>query len=60
VPQLPDQWATAISAFESGPMTSEIFDPQLRDMFVMLKRQELARFLEEVSSFELSGYGACV
>ncbi len=56
LPQLPDQWSAAIAAFESGALMPEIFSQQLRDLFVQLKRQELARFLDEVSPFEVSSY----
>ena len=59
-PQLPDQWATSIAAFESGSMIPELFSQQLREVFVQLKRQELSGFLEQVSPFELSTYADLV
>ena len=60
VPQLPDQWSTAIGAFESGPMISRIFTEELRTVLVQLKQQELSRFLEQVSPFETSSYAQLV
>ncbi len=60
LPQLPDQWATAIASFESGSMMADIFTQQLRELFVQLKRQELSRFIDEVSPFELSSYATAV
>ena len=60
VPQLPDQWSTAIGAFESGPMISRIFIEELRTVLVQLKQQELSRFLEQVSPFETSSYAQLV
>jgi len=56
VQQLPDQWSTAIAAFESGSMISDIFTQSLCSVFAQLKQQELSRFLEQVSPFETSSY----
>ena len=60
VPQLPDHWSAAISAFESGSMIADIFAEQLREVFVQLKRQEHSRFLEQISPFEHSSYSELV
>ena len=60
VPQLPNHWNAAISAFESGSMIADIFAEQLREVFVQLKRQEHSRFLEQISPFEHSSYSELV
>ena len=60
VPQLPDHWSAAITAFESGSIVADIFAEQLREVFVQLKRQEQSRFLEQISPFEHSSYSELV
>jgi glutamine synthetase len=56
LPQLPRQWDAALDSFAQSPVMAEIFAPVLRDMFVTAKRQELARFMAEVSEFERKTY----
>lgn len=56
LPQLPDQWSAAISAFEAGSTIRKLFPEQLIEVFVQLKRQEQMRFLEQISSFEHESY----
>lgn len=56
VSQLSCDWASAIKAFEDGPTIAQIFDPQLREIFSSMKRQEMARFFQEVTRFELTTY----
>jgi len=56
VAQLPDNWTAAISSFQTGSMITEIFNPQLREVFVQLKLQEQSRFQEQISPFELFSY----
>lgn len=56
LPQLASDWATAIQAFEDGNLIADILDPQLHDIFARMKRQEMARFAQEVSPFELATY----
>ena len=60
VPQLPDHWSAAITAFESGSIVADIFAEQLCEVFVQLKRQEQSRFLEQISPFEHSSYSELV
>ena len=60
VPQLPNHWNAAISAFESGSMIADIFAEQLHEVFAQLKRQEHSRFLEQISPFEHSSYSELV
>ena len=56
VAQLPTDWATAISAFEAGSLARQIFSDALCDMLVLAKRQELARFLRDITPFEYLTY----
>jgi len=56
VPQLPDHWSAAISAFETGPVIADIFNAQLCEVYTQIKRQEQSRFLEQVSPFEYGSY----
>ncbi len=41
LPQVPDTWEAAITAFEQSPLARRIFDPQLVDNLVRTKRQEM-------------------
>ncbi|MEX5727010.1 glutamine synthetase [Rhodovulum iodosum] len=43
LPQLPADWASAISAFEAGELVARIFPPGLVENLVRTKRQEMAR-----------------
>jgi len=56
VPQLPDNWTAAITNFRTGSMIAEIFNPQLHEVFALLKLQEQSRFQEQISPFELFSY----
>jgi len=56
VDALPDQWSAAIQAFEQGDWITDIFPKKLKRVFVQLKNQELSRFHEQVSPFELKSY----
>jgi len=56
LPQLPQQWDTAIEKFATSTLIREIFQPVLCDMFITAKRQESARFMGEVSEFERKTY----
>ena len=53
---LPLDWGAAIAAFEDGPTIADIFPDQMRSIFAMGKRQELARFQDEVTPFERQSY----
>lgn len=55
-PQLPRMWDAAIDAFEQSPVIAKIFAPILRSIFVTAKRQESARFQQQVSAFEIKTY----
>ncbi|HWA20433.1 MAG TPA: glutamine synthetase family protein [Devosia sp.] len=56
LPKLPADWASAVNAFEDGPMIQRIFDPVLQSMFVACKRQEIAGFASQVTDLEFSAY----
>lgn len=46
LPQLGEDWATAIDLFERDPTLAQLFPPLLIDMLVRTKRQELRKFSE--------------
>lgn len=56
LPKLPTEWDDALDAFEASTGLDDIFAPILRSVFLKAKRQELARFAAEVSSFEYRTY----
>ena len=51
LPHIPDNWADAITAFETSPDVARIFHADLIRNFVLTKRQEL-RYMEELSPSE--------
>ncbi len=51
-PQLPTDWAAAVTAFAAGELTRQILPDALCDLLVLAKRQEIARFLQDVTPFE--------
>ncbi len=56
LPQLPADWAAAIKAFEAGEALERHLGRQFCDIFAAMKRQELSRFAQRVSDFELATY----
>lgn len=56
LPQLPMDWAAAIAAFDQGAIVGTIFNPMFKQLIVQAKQQELATFLETVTSFEYKSY----
>ncbi len=50
--QLPTDWAAAVAAFAAGKLTRQILPDALCDLLVLAKRQEIARFLQDVTPFE--------
>ena len=56
LPKLPTDLGDALDAFEASTGLDDIFAPILRSVFIKAKRQELARFAAEVSSFEYRTY----
>lgn len=56
LPELPMDWASAISAFDQGEIVGKLFDPTFKALIVQAKQQELAKFLETVTPFEYKSY----
>ena len=56
LPELPMDWSSAINAFEAGKHAQEIFSPQMHQLICAVKRQELSRFLDDISAFEYQTY----
>ncbi len=54
--KIPFEWGGAVDAFEDGEIMAEIFAPDLRNMLVACKRQEIAGFAEQVTDYEFSAY----
>ena len=54
--RIPAEWGQAVNAFETGATTAQIFDPQLIQMMVACKRQEIAGFAEQVTDYEFAAY----
>ncbi|WP_420586688.1 glutamine synthetase family protein [Ruegeria sp.] len=46
LPQLAEDWHSAVTAFETDPMVARIFHADLIRFFAMTKRQEIHRFAE--------------
>lgn len=55
-PALPDNWQAAIDAFAESTHVREVFDETLCDLILACKKQELAKFGSEVTSFEYQTY----
>lgn len=56
LPKLPADWASAVDAFEDGPLVPRIFDKEMQSMFVACKRQETSGFATQVIDLEYSAY----
>ena len=54
--QLPADWAAAIAAFETNAVLKTHLNPQFCDVFTAIKQQELNRFTQRMSDFEVSTY----
>jgi glutamine synthetase len=53
---LPLDWASAIRAFQTGPMIEDIYAPRLKRMFTECKLQEQMRFNQHVTELEHQSY----
>ncbi len=53
---LPRNWQAAIDGFSNSAQMKKIFDQTLCDLFVSCKKQELEKFEQEVTPFELTTY----
>lgn len=49
-------WKESLAVFESSPIVADLFDPLLVRMMVALKNQEIERFSNQISEFELNSY----
>ena len=56
LPQLPRSWSVAVDMFAHSSHLESIFAPELRSLFVSAKQQEISKFMQEVSAFELKTY----
>jgi len=54
--QLPNDWNTAISAFEKSRISALIFSPLLCNLFVSCKQQEYTVFAGQMTDLEFSTY----
>lgn len=54
--QLPEDWSSAITAFEESEALRRHLTPQFCEVFAAMKRQEFARFAERMTEFEVSTY----
>ncbi|MBL6596947.1 MAG: glutamine synthetase, partial [Candidatus Puniceispirillum sp.] len=56
LPVIPTRWEAAIDRFAESPLIARMLPATLCDMFIDCKRQELQRFLGDVSPFEYHSY----
>ncbi|NOR62029.1 MAG: glutamine synthetase, partial [Rhodobacteraceae bacterium] len=56
LPQLPADWAAAIAAFDASAALKAHLNPQFCDVFTAMKQQELNRFTQRMSDFEVATY----
>ena len=56
LPQLPADWAAAIADFAESKALKAHLNPQFCEVFTAIKQQELNRFSQRMSDFEVSTY----
>jgi glutamine synthetase len=56
LPTIPPDWASAVDAFEDGPMIPDMLSGTLQRMLVDCKRQEMEVFAQRVTDFEYHTY----
>ena len=56
-PRIVTDWAAALDLFEQSEWVTAVFGAELAGAFLSVKRQELARFRNWVSDFDMSEYG---
>ncbi|HSH42392.1 MAG TPA: glutamine synthetase family protein [Arenicellales bacterium] len=49
-------WKESLAVFEQSPVVNDLFDPMLVRMMLALKRQEMQRFSNQITEFELNSY----
>ncbi|MDS9470031.1 glutamine synthetase family protein [Paracoccus sp. MBLB3053] len=55
-PQIPADWRSALSVFETSPKVARLFHPEFIAMFAACKRQELDVFEREITALEYHSY----
>ncbi|MDZ7843115.1 MAG: glutamine synthetase family protein [Gammaproteobacteria bacterium] len=55
-PPIPCGWQESLEVFEHSPVVKDLFDPLLIRMMLALKRQEMERFANQITEFELNSY----
>lgn len=53
---LPSHWLAAIDAFEHSQLVDKIFPTEMINTIKIVKRQEAARFTEQITTFEYNTY----
>lgn len=49
-------WKESLAVFEDSPVVRDLFDPLIIRMMLALKRQEIRRFADQITEFELNSY----
>lgn len=49
-------WRESLAVFEHSPAVADLFDPLIVKMMAALKKQEIARFSNQITEFELNSY----
>lgn len=55
-PSIDYGWNESLAVFEQSPLVNDLFDPLLVRMMLALKRQEIQRFSNQITEFELNSY----
>jgi len=56
LPQLPDSWQAAVAAFENDTSCDSFCPSILREMMILTKKQEMARFAAQITPLEFASY----
>lgn len=55
-PQIECGWRESLAVFEQSQLVNDLFDPLIVRMMLALKRQEIQRFSNQITEFELNSY----
>lgn len=55
-PSIECGWQESLAVFEQSPIIHDLFDPLLIKMMTALKKQEIQRFSNQITEFELNSY----
>jgi len=55
-PSIECGWQESLAVFEQSPVIQDLFDPLLIKMMAALKKQEVQRFSNQITEFELNSY----